>query len=511
MSLLHRVTLCLGLLLPMAAAAQPAPDSAQVLQDQLQSWLAGLLGPGLAASAPALRVTAEADHYRIAVPIAGAEGQPEITAAVRPLDAGHWAVDAIRFPATTKFTAHLPEPPTGPNADPKAAPVLSPTDFTLRIGAQDAHGLIDPSLTSRSTLDVDVHDIDVTGDGPRQHQQQHIDEERVHTSLAPGNAGLDLDQEGTITGWRTATRIQDQPAVAFGIDRMHGTSRIEGLDRDHAAALLAAITSLIATLPPAGAATHDAAPLSEPARAALRTLITSLRGVVTTIRGEETIDGLHVAVAGKGETTIRNIRLGMDGAAPDGVLHGGIDIALDGLAVKDMPPEAAALVPSHVELRPTLAGVPVNELTKLALEATDDGVDRAQLTADAMALLDHGGVTVGLDAISLALGPAELHGAGHVLLTGPSDYHAEARLASTGLDELMQQANGNPHLQQAVPVLAMLRGLGRPEGKELVWAIVADNTGMTVNGVPIGGGGGGGGDKPHHPGTAGPQRPANRP
>jgi hypothetical protein len=213
------------------------------------------------------------------------------------------------------------------------------------------------------------------------------------------------------------------------------------------------------------------------------------------VKGEETLDGLHIAVAGQGEATVRHLRLGIDGAAPDGMLHAALDIMLDGLAVQDQQPQRTALMPHHVELRPSVAGVSMADLTALALEATDPDVDQARLQADAATLLTHGGVTVGLDALAVDLGPAELHGSGHVLVTAPDEYQAEARVTATGLDELMKQASGNPDLQQALPFLAIARGFARPEGDRLVWDIVAGTAGLTVNGIGFGN------QKPdkHHP------------
>jgi hypothetical protein len=139
-----------------------------------------------------------------------------------------------------------------------------------------------------------------------------------------------------------------------------------------------------------------------------------------------------------------------------------------------------------VELHPIVAGVSLADLTSLALEATDQHVDQQRLQADAAMLLAHGGVTVGLDTLDMDVGPAVMHGHGQVLLTGPNDYQAEAHITATGLDDLMQQARGDPRLKQAIVFLALARGFARPEGDHLVWDIVAGEAGLTVNGVELG-------------------------
>ncbi|HVC61536.1 MAG TPA: hypothetical protein VND19_14380 [Acetobacteraceae bacterium] len=474
------LALFLALLLPVGAAAQTIDlDAARTLQQNLQSWFANLLGPNLGTAERNLRVTPEDDHFRVAVPFAGAAGDIEVRADVRPLEGGRWSVDALRLPAASRFTLRMPEPGGPPGSK-------VPTVFSLRIGTQNSHAMLDPAFATPSSLDINLGNVGLVTDSPRQHQEQHIDRYVVHTTLEPHDGRLDLVQAGTITGWRSASRVGTRPAVAFGADHIQADGRVDGIDRTHAAALLTAVSGLLAALPPAAAAQHGDVVLSAPARAALRALIESLRGIVTDVRGTETIDGLHVAVAGQGEATVRQVRLGIGGAAPNGVLHAAMDVAFDGIAVRNVQPRAAALMPRHLALRPSVAGVSVAALTALALEATDQDVNHARLQADAAALLAHGGVTLGLDTLDLDVGPATLHGHGHVLLTGPNQYQAEAHVTATGLDNLMRQARGNPDLQRVLPFLAMARGFARPQGDHLVWDIVAGNGGLTVNGIALG-------------------------
>src|SRR6185312_4671855 len=190
-------------------------------------------------------------------------------------------------------------------------------------------------------------------------------------------------------------------------------------------------------------------------RAALRSLIESLRDIITAITGKETIDGLHIAVAGQGEANVRQVRLALDGSAPDGMLRGWFEVGLDGIAVQDLPPNVASLVPTHVALRPSVAGVSLADLMTLALEATEPDADSALLVGDAEALLTHGGITLGLDSLDIDLGPATLRAHGQAVVTAVDEYQAEAHVTATGIDALMQQARGNPDLRQALPVLAM--------------------------------------------------------
>jgi hypothetical protein len=498
-----RLALCLALLWPSAlwpaaAVAQPIDAAgAETLRHDLQSWFDGMLGPNLGAAEERLRVSPEGDHYRIALPFADAAGENAITADARPLPDGRWSVDPLRLPAATRFTLHMPEPgaPPGPAV---------PTQFDMRIGDQHAHALVDPALAAPSQLSVELASVDLETDSAHRHQLQHLDRYTMQATLQPDRGRLDLLENSTIAGWRSAAREGEKPAVGFGADRILANLRVDGIDRGHAAALTSALSGLIATLPPAAAAQHEDMALSAPTRAALRALIESLRDIVTDVQGDESIDGVHVAVAGVGEFTVRHVSLGMAGAAPDGMLHATMNIGLDGLMAHDAPPSAMGLMPHHLTLQPSVSGVSLQALTTLALAATDQNASRAQLQADTAALWAQGGVTVGLDAIDMDVGPAALHGHGSVQMTGPGDYTAHARITATGVDDLLQQAAGNPDLQRVFPLIAMVRGFARPEGDHLVWDVVASPAGLTVNGVPIGPGR----DRPdrHNPDRHNPDR-----
>ena len=82
---------------------------------------------------------------------------------------------------------------------------------------------------------------------------------------------------------------------------------------------------------------------------------------------------------------------------------------------------------------------------------------------------------------------ARLDASGSVVVRGPDRYAGRARVVLTGFDALMAQARDDPNLRDAAPVLIMARGLARPEGDHLVWDVVADQSGATVNGVDISG------------------------
>ena len=138
-----------------------------------------------------------------------------------------------------------------------------------------------------------------------------------------------------------------------------------------------------------------------------------------------------------------------------------------------------------LEFKPSVSGVLTADLHKLARDATEEGADSDSLAPDIAAIFSHGGIRLGVETLAFDLGPAKVEGTGHVTVLSPESWHGEAHLTATGLDELAAQARTNPELQQALPVLIMLRGLGKPDGAGLVWDIVSDGPTVTVNGLDL--------------------------
>lgn len=478
MRLPPRLALGAALLLPPVSghAQRVTAQTAQSIQSQLQSWIAGLLGPGAEAAKLTPTVVPEGDHYRLTLPIPGLVNEATATAKVRPLDHGRWGLDALQLPSSMYYNAHLP----GPGGKP------SSTAVRITLGSQHWNGVIDPALKSRSELTADVHDVQVHSVGPLERQDQRIKEDSLTASLQPGQNGrLDFQQSGTVTGWSTTATIQGKPAMSFGAERVSTTGRIVGLDRNQVSALASAVAELIRTLPPEIATDGPKPPLDPAARAALRQIVESLRGIFTSFQAEETFDGLHVALSGKGEATVHHARFGIGGSAPKGLLHTWIDLSVDGMTVPGVPPQYAGLVPQNLTLRPSVAGVPADIVMKLLLDATRPNANLALLRAEAQTLMNTPGATVALEKIGFNIGPTVVSGNGHLTVTGSNQYQGEAHLTATGFDALMKEAHENPTLQTAMPALIMLRGLAKPEGDRLVWNVVAAGGAVTVNGIEL--------------------------
>jgi hypothetical protein len=479
----RHIALCLPLLLvPCAAHADDiSPVQAQALQQQLKDWLAGLFGPGIATPALPLQIAGEGDHYRMTWPIKGLDDPPggaAVTASARPLDGGRWAIDGIKLPESADFTVTIPD--TGDAA------TSGPLKAAITVGRQDSHAVIDPALASPSTVHIDLGDVAVTTDTAKQHQEQRIGRYAVETSLKPAQDGrLDATVDTTVEGWDTAAQTEGHAALAMGAQRVHALGRVDGISRDKVSALAFAMNALFRALSPDVMEKHGKGDLPQSARAQLRALIEALPDLLTGIKLEETMDGLQLEVAGMGGLALQHTLLGVGGEAPDGNVHAWFDIGLDGLDTPSLPPKMTAYLPHHIELRPSISGIRTTDLSKLALDATEEGAGDDTLGPDIAAIFAHGGVNLAIETLSFDLGPAKVEGVGKLVVLSPDFWHGEARLSATGLDELTAQARQDPELQQALPVLIVLRGLGKPDGNRLVWDIASEGTAVTVNGIDL--------------------------
>jgi len=458
-----RLALGLALLVGSLGRLAAAPDPA--LEQQLRAWLSGLTG--VAVPELPLRITPEGDHYRAVLPLAGAGEAGSISATLRPLDGGRWAVENFALPPTSRFAMRVPAPD-----DPTKT---VPAEATLSLAGQDGRMLIDPSLASPSSFEARLRGVvlDVAGGGQRQHQQ--MDRYETHGTATPAAGGrLDFVQDATIEGWRIAAEPASGEAFALQARTLRANGRLDGLNPDRMAPLVRAIVALTVAQQGDESAT----------RAALHRLVEALRDSVRSGRIEESFDQLRIAMAGQ-DATIGTLRIAFAADAPDGRLASSIALELAGLEIPSLPPAFAAWVPRRIVWHPTLSGVGVAELTGLALAATATPPDEQARDAALAALFSGPGITLGVDPLTIELAAARLDASASVLVHGPDRYAGRAKLVLTGFDALMAQARDDPNLRDAAPILILARGLARPEGDHLVWDVVADESGATVNGVDI--------------------------
>lgn len=452
---------------PLPAQQSGPPPAPDAVAAQMRDWIADRLGPHAAADLR-INVTPEGDHLLVAAADPPITGEAVATAVLRPATDGRWLIDRLSIP-TGSFTVRDPR---------------GPMDFALSIGAQDSHGIVDPALMAASNLDLDLRDVGLTGNGPGLHEAEHVGRLDVHARLTPHGDRIDFDQQATLAGWHSASSRRDNVTTVTA-DEMQASGHIGGMDRVRADRLLSAVAGLLATLPASAAALERGAPLPPPARAAVLAWIDALHGPLTDTHGAETVTGLHVAMAGRREAHARQLRLAADFSAPRGVVHGWFDVSVDGLRVNGLPRDESGLVPTRVAMHPTVAGVRLSDLTMFLQEATEPGARPDHLRRDAATLLLHPGVMLGMESMTLTLGPATLYGHGHIATTANDGYQIDAHFVAAGFDTLMAQAATDPALRRSLPMLAIMRGFARPEGNRLAWDVVAQNGTLTVNGIPL--------------------------
>jgi hypothetical protein len=475
MRFIFRVFACLIVLATCAAAAEITPEGARALATTLRTWFARMLGP----DAPELPVTATAagDHYRVLVPLVGLRTEnavPAVTASARPLPDGRWALDDVRLPP--RFSIATPE----------LLPFARHGRATVTVADQRAHALIDPSLASPSSFDVQLAGIVVTTTGAHVTREQHIDHYTATGSLVPATDGLlDLTEDATMAGWRSAAVIATGHAVGSAVRHAAVHVEVKGLAADRVGPTVSALVSFGVALPEPTIPPQVYPDLTPQAYAALHRLVLALRGIATSGRLDETLDGVQFEIAGIGAAAADRVRIGTGGTASGGFLHAWFDIGIDDLSVPGLPSDSAILLPRRIALRPTVSGVPITALNRLLAAATEPG-GAAAAARDRAALFAAGSLTIGIDALQFVIGPATFDGAGSLMLLSPTEREGQVRLAAKGFDALAEQIRNNPAAQGAWPVLAMVRGLAKPEGDRLVWLLSLDRSGkLTVNGADL--------------------------
>ena len=130
--------------------------------------------------------------------------------------------------------------------------------------------------------------------------------------------------------------------------------------------------------------------------------------------------------------------------------------------------------------------------------------------ADIAALFSHGGVTGGLDSMTVEVGGATFTGQGSLVATAPSAQAVTgtAQVTATNYDDLMQKVSAIPGMgQQALPVMVFIKGIGRTVDNKLVWDATYKDGKVLINNVDLTAMAAGAGPAP----AARPVAPAPRP
>lgn len=453
-----RVLCALLAIAPASHAAVPvSTDQSAVLERQIREWLVGALGQARVRDRP-VQVTAEEAQYRLAVTsLSNPDGPAILTAAAKPLDAGTWALDQIRFVLPAQFTALQPRPQENGVEQPPMA-----MRYTVTAATQDGRGLWDPALLTPSTISLTDTGLKVEGIGVQggPHTLTQLSASTSTTTLRPVDAGhMDVMSEGTADDYRFES---DAGPVAFGLRRVRAAVAMTGIDRSRAMAALMAAT------------TPGPNPVDP------RSLFESLRGLADTFVVDETGDGLTLT-AGGFTLVADSLRLGMDVRAVQALLDMRMRVELQGIT----PPPAlpfGALIPRSVVLNPHISGLASKDVLDYLAAQADPVADKTALT---QALIGKGGMEAGLDSFTIMLSRTTLSGAVTANFPTSGVPKITAELSAVNFDDLQATLSQQPFAAQAVPVLLLIKGLGRVVGDRLMWTILSEDGHTTINGTDL--------------------------
>ena len=472
------------------------------------------VGPKITLPKRPVELTPAGDHYQLAVPFSvlldtsgtQAAGPGSVTASLKPLDQGKWAVDDVMVPSPGHFAFDMGPPGS-----------KLPVEVDMKLASQNTHILFDPTFATASTMTSTVGAIDLHVTSLKQDQTQHIDGTTSHAALTPTTAGrVDVTEDAAAQNFSVQAHSVGGDDHTMKLEARHLTvaGHLDDVDRLKVLTALQAITrlssSMATALAPDQATAGHAAPANptkrpapapapgragtpakppSPAQAAAAALDrAAIRGMILTLRdiasgGEinEALDGMAVMVDGHGGAA-EHVQIGLGATAPGGMLQAHVEMGLDGLAVPELPPTMAVYLPKHFKVRPFVSGISVADVTKMALDATGPNGDRAP---DPTVLFSHGGITFGIESLALDLGASSFAGNATMVAKSPGDISGKAQLTATNFDALMETVQKDPMLSAGFPVMVMLRGLGRQNGEQMVWDIAVANNAVTVNGTDL--------------------------
>ena len=476
----------------------PLPALAQALERQAAAALGALL-PGAKLPQHPVQLTADGDHYLVRIPLAAlgvARIEPPdaaFTTNAKPLGGTLWSLTDQLLPAEFTFTAaqSVPDPPGAKNPGP-AGRHDETVAYTVKLGQQDSNGTFDSALASPTSTTTSIASLDVLREGDTAAAVTHLGHITGMSSTEPTDpAHVNLLSDGTAQDYASHSELPDGTQLSLAASRLHVVTSVSGLAHAALAPLLQQVSKFSLETKAGGRHPPELTPAE---RATLRMVLQDTRDLLTGARVDETVEGLKFAAGGHAGSLDR-LEIMLGGTAPQATLDAEMTLALDGLALDDLPPQLAAYVPSHFAIHPTVSNLSVAALTKAGLDATEPPArgpnaaprDRPgdRVGPDLQALFAQGGIQFGFDSLALQVAEARLGGTGKFVLTSPSTVTGQAEFTADGLDGLLARAQEDPAMQQAVPVIIFLKGIAKTNGSQATWLLTVDRDRLLVNGVDL--------------------------
>jgi Uncharacterized protein conserved in bacteria (DUF2125) len=412
--------------------------------------------------------------YRIRLPLAGfaAPPDPAVKLVAHSTEHGLLDVTSVIFPPAGTIESASADGP--------------PTQITYSIGHQAITAKVDPNLTTPSSYEADLREVRLLSEHGDQHGEQTLDHYNLGGTLSTDAGGLlTLASQGSGTGFRFIGHGPNGFTSDAAARALAGHFSVEGLNRAQGTRLLTAFRGLSAV-----GTTPDQPPgLSPDRRLALRAIVEAANGLLNRIDAEEVLEDVRFAV-GEGAAatngTVHRLRVNMSGDALDERLSTQLGLTLEGISSSAVSAENVMFVPHRVDLRTVLAGLQIGPLKALLRAATEPGADPAVLQAQAMALFADPQARIRIEALSFDSGPLQIKGSAKITPGPDGQLGAEIHIAASGVDTLLAQAQSQPNLQRVMPMVFLAKGMGRPEGNNLIWDIRLGDGPLTINGMPFG-------------------------
>jgi hypothetical protein len=446
------------------ARAQTAADE-DALRSGLTEMLSLLSMGAISVAGQPAQMTQSGNDFRIRLPLNGFVAPPDasVEAVAHPSANGAWDVVSMTLPPAGALGSSIDQ-------------VVSYT-----IARQVMHGRVDPNLLTASTFAADLSAITVqTASGDRA-SEQGIERFTVDGTLSAMSGGrVDVSARDSAANLNIMVRDPGGLRSNTFIRHVDGNLSLAGLDRAQGRRFAAAARSLRGTT---GSPPDSVLPAAQDA---LRAMLDATDGLLTRIEAEETLDGLTFSFFGGGNGgALGRIHLRVAANAPDLLVNAGIDIGLDEVSFTALSPDKAAFLPHHVTARSILAGLP-SASVKALLRAAIAGADPEVLQRQFAALLAVPGARAAVESLVFDAGPLHVLSSARLTPRGNGEISAEVHISASGVDALLAEVQAGPDVSGVLPMLFLVKGMGRVQGDSVTWDIVFGGGPMTVNGVPFG-------------------------
>ena len=473
-SSLSAALLVLGTLFaPATSRAAPPPAAPAAMRAGINGFILQFAGLPALADMLTPTITPEGDHLRLAFawdaigPIADFSLSAGVmTANARGLSGGRWAIDDLRYP--DKLVA----------GGDKAGYAM-----TITLAEQSGSLIFDPALATSSTLDMKFRGLSVISQTPQGASTQRRETLELHAVWQPrGDGRIDMRTDMIETGYGIGIPTQGGTPINVMVDRMTSKSELKNVALIEFGALLKDALALARAPETIGVMVAGMSKPNKEMLAMARRGLGVLAGLMDGIDAESTATGIHVQ-AGNMDFGLKKLAIALHTGAADGALEANMPISAEGLDLGELVKGPLKdVLPRRISLTPTIGGIDKEGLFALLRQGVDGKLaDPAAWQAAVEQLLINNPVTVGIDDLSADFGVAKLEGAGEIEVASMTEVTGRAELRATGLDALIRRANATPELKMVAPVLIFLKGIGEPDGKEMVWRVAFSDGKLSVN------------------------------